>query len=361
MAGLLVLAVRIPFQAQPLPDGETFLGANVCGSCHPAEYRRQSLSGHARTLHRAPEHPLADSFVPAQSLTRPPEYRFRYRKEAGQITVQADDNEYVMELPIEWAFGAGDHGVTFVSRMNRRTYLEHAFSYYSTSDSLELTTGHESIRPETLLQATGLSYTVQGPGNSISDCFECHSTGPLSYSPQQEVLVNEPGVRCESCHGPGGAHVAAVGAGDAAFARSQIGNPLRLPADDLLRFCGACHRDPRGDSGHFDLGLAWNVRHQPPYLRQSRCFQASGEDLTCFTCHDPHDPLRRGDPAYYRDRCVACHDGAQRSAPAEACGAGMPTDCTVCHMPKVAVSPNLKFKNHWIGVYPADGGLKPAR
>ncbi len=274
--------------------------------------------------------------------------------------MQADDNEYVMELPVEWAFGAGDHGVTFVSRLNRQNYLEHAFSYYSAAGSLDITTGHETIRPESLLQAMGLRYTVRGPGNAISNCFECHSTGPLSYSPRQEVAVNELGVRCESCHGPGADHLNAISSGDTALARSQIRNPLRLSADDLLRFCGDCHRDPRGGSDAFDFELAWNVRHQPPYFRQSRCFQGSGESLTCFTCHDPHEPVRRSEPAYYRGLCLNCHQG-EGMPPAAVCDASRPSDCTECHMPTVAVSPNLKFKNHWIGVYVDDDGLKPNR
>ena len=336
------------------------MGAGTCRSCHPSQFERQSRTGHAGTLHRAAEHPLADLFVPARPWHRPPGYRFRFQSANGQIIVQADDNEYVMELPVEWAFGAGDHGVTFVSRLNKETYLEHSFSYYSTANALDITTGHESIQPETLLQAVGLRYSVRGPGNAISDCFECHSTGPLSYSPEQELEVNEAGIRCESCHGPGGGHLDAIAAGNTALARARIGNPARMPADELLQFCGDCHRDPRGAPGAFDFELAWNVRHQPPYLRQSRCFQRSGERLTCFTCHDPHEPVRRDAPDYYRGRCVTCHQG-EGMAPGAHCEASQPSDCTSCHMPTVAVSPNLKFKNHWIGIYHGENGLKPGR
>ena len=272
----------------------------------------------------------------------------------------ADDGEYVMELPIEWAFGAGDHGVTFVSRLNRQSYLEHAFSYYSETGSLGITTGHETIRPETLLQAMGLRYSVRGPGNAISDCFACHSTGPLSYSLTQEVEVNESGVRCESCHGPGSPHLDAISQGEIALARAAVQNPKQFPADELLQFCGGCHRDPRGASQTFDFQLAWNVRHQPPYFRQSRCFQRSTASLSCFTCHDPHEPLRRDQPDFYRQRCLECHEQGGR-VPSEACEADRPSDCTDCHMPTVAVSSNLRFKNHWIGIYHGDDSLKPIR
>ena len=336
------------------------MGASTCGSCHPSQFESQARSGHATTLHRASDHPLADRFVPDQPLRRPPGYQFRYRQVEDQVVVEAEDSEYIMELPLEWAFGAGNHGVTFVSRLNRQSYLEHAFSYYSAAGSLDVTTGHESIRPETLLQAMGLRYTIRGPGNPISNCFECHSTGPLSYSLKQEVEVKEPGVRCESCHGPGGSHLDAISTGNVALARSEISNPVRLPADELLQFCGDCHRDPHGGSNEFDFEVAWNVRHQPPYLRQSRCFQGSGNRLTCFTCHDPHEPVRRNEPDYYRGACLTCH-GSEVIVPAAICEASRPSDCTDCHMPTVAVNSNLKFKNHWIGIYSGEESLKPSR
>ena len=359
-AWLLGFVSSVPSDAQIATAPGDYVGASVCGSCHPDEFDRQSRSGHARTLHRVSDHPLRDQLVPSQPLRRPPGFRFRYRRAGEQIEVQADDNEYVMELPLDWAFGAGDHGVTFVSRLNSQSYLEHAFSYYSEAGSLDLTTGHETIRPETLLQAMGLRYSVRGPGNAISNCFACHSTGPLSYSSRQEVEIHEPGVRCESCHGPGSSHVDAVSKGDIAAGRSAIRNPTRLAVDDQLQFCGTCHRDPDSSSDAFDFDLAWNVRHQPPYFRKSSCFLGSGENLSCFTCHDPHEAVRRNQPDYYRERCMTCH-GEEGRRPADTCEGNRPSDCTGCHMPTVAASSNLKFKNHWIGIYREGESQRPVR
>ena len=357
-ACLIALLIPIAAPSQDSTDAGQYVGASVCGSCHPVEFERQSRSGHARTLHRASQHPLRDQFVPARPLRREPGFRFRYQYDGEHFTVQADDDEFVMELPIEWAFGAGDHGVTFVSRLNRLNYLEHAFSYYSDAGVLDITPGHETIRPETLVQAMGLRYKVRGPGNAISNCFACHSTGPLSYSSRLEVEISEPGVRCETCHGSGRSHMDAISGGDTVLARTAIQSPTQLAADDLLQFCGDCHRDPRGPSERFDFEVAWNVRHQPPYFRKSRCFQESGESLSCFTCHDPHEPVRRDQPAYYRQRCMMCH-GADR-VPADICAVDRPSDCTDCHMPTVSVNSHLKFKNHWIGIYLEDGSLTPA-
>ncbi len=299
--------------------------------------------------------------IPQGVLRRPPQFRFRYRRSDSRILAEVEDDEFVMELPLEWAFGAGNHGVTFVSRLNRSSYVEHAFSYYAKPGTFDATTGHESIRPESVLQAMGLRYQVRGQGNSISDCFNCHSTGPLSYSSRGEIDVTEKAVRCETCHGPGRGHLEAVSSGDGQLARSSIDNPARLSPDALLQFCGDCHRDPRGAATAFDYERAWNVRHQPPYFRQSPCFQNSGGTLSCVTCHDPHEDVRRNEPRYYRARCMACHDASYRP-PSKLCRAGSEdTDCAECHMPEVQVSPHLGFKNHWIGIYADERRLTPSR
>lgn len=64
------------------------------------------------------------------------------------------------------------------------------------------------------------------------DCVRCHSTGALhpgGYDAAAAPALT--GVQCEACHGPGSAHVAAGGRGDAAYGR--------LPASQAA--CVACH------------------------------------------------------------------------------------------------------------------------
>jgi predicted CXXCH cytochrome family protein len=67
----------------------------------------------------------------------------------------------------------------------------------------------------------------------------------------------------------------------------------------------------------------------------SRCFRDSKGRLGCVSCHDPHRlPPAGTEPAYYRDRCLACHkeascteQDAARKAKADACAG--------CHMPRL--------------------------
>lgn len=339
------------------PQEPAYVGAAVCAPCHPRQYESQGGGGHALTLHRTEEHPLFDRFQPRQPLRLEPRYRFVYSRHDGGFRVAADDGEYLLDLPLEWAFGAGAHGVTFVSQSDERHYVEHTFSFYPTVDGLAVTTGHESLRPETLHQAVGLAYRATADG--IGRCFACHSTGGISFDRSGEVRVQEHGVRCEACHGAGTGHIQALAADEQAAARLAIDNPKRRSPSELNAFCGDCHRRPQTPSVDFYYREAWNVRHQPPYLARSRCFVAS-TDLSCLSCHDPHRNVRREEPPFYRDKCLGCHlVGDPR--PVSACGSVEQSDCVECHMPEVRVGDHLAFRNHWIGVFTGSDKIIPSR
>ncbi len=358
MTGTARLAGSIAISAmQALSQEPGYVGAVTCGGCHPQQYESQSASGHAQTLHRSAEHPLAVDFVPMRPLRLGSRYRFAYTFGEGGFAVTTDDGEYALDLPLEWAFGAGAHGVTFVGQSDERHYLEHTFSFYSKARGLAITTGHEASQPETLHQAAGMAYRAESDG--IGRCFACHSTGGVFFGAGGEVRVGEVGVRCEACHGPGANHISAIAAANGAGGPLAINNPGLWSPSQLNEFCGDCHRRPKTPSTNFDYAAAWNVRHQPPYLARSGCFEGS-VDLSCLTCHDPHENIRQGDTPYYRSKCLACHLGGAQE-PAASCGPVEQADCVECHMPAVAVGGHLGFRNHWIGVYADSDKTIPAR
>ena len=274
--------------------------------------------------------------------------------------MRVSDDKQALELPLQWAFGAGDQAVTFVSQLDQDWYIEHHFSYYSASRSLEATPGHRDQLPASLREAPGIGYRTFDPDPKIMRCFRCHSTGRLSLGPNFELLPGELGVRCEACHGPGRPHLEAIGRGQTQAARKLIGNPARLTAAGLNELCGECHRKPAPAEVSTNWNDPWNARHQPLYLSQSPCFRNSKGALSCRTCHDPHERLRRNDAPYYNARCAGCHDPKRH--PAMTVGDPRKTqDCISCHMPGVEPQPRLRFANHWIGVYRPGAALKPSR
>jgi hypothetical protein len=355
--GLAVLWTAAGLQAQLNPT-EGYLGAQACVACHRENYETQSLSGHAQALFPAAKHPLVHEVFAKPAWSRPPDSRFEFSDSPGATRVRAFHRERQVELPIEWAFGSGDQGITFVSQLEQERYIEFSFSWYAATGAMALTAGHPDKQPASLSQALGVVYDAFSTPATIMACFQCHSTGAAGLGDDFAIRPAELGVRCEVCHGPGRQHVAAVQQGDAEKAKALILNPATLPAAKINEFCGNCHRVPAAEGRAFDFSNPWHVRHQPPYLSQSRCFRESQGALTCFTCHDPHQKLQRGAPAHYNARCADCHDDTP-AHPVLAAGASAPlADCIACHMPRVRPQPHLSFTNHWIGIYQGDA-LKP--
>ena len=215
------------------------------------------------------------------------------------------------------------------------------------------------------------------------ECLQCHATGVRHRAGTQNGYewppALEDGIGCERCHGPGGEHAVSG-------ARDAIVNPARLAPHPRDSICAQCHlsgaervvragRDladfrPGEDFSSYAVSLVWrgpptgeiHVSSQFERLAMSRCKQASGEKLWCGSCHDPHSapaPADRG--AYYRDKCMACHQ--------ELAHAAEHAECTSCHMPsrEARDAPHASFTDHSIprraesapgpigGVAPGDG------
>jgi tetratricopeptide (TPR) repeat protein len=271
-----------------------YVGSSACGNCHPDKLASQSKTGHAHALSKA---------APGSRG--------------------------------EWEFGAGEKAKTWVSQVDPEIYAEHGLSFFTATKSMGLTPGHTD--------ANNALYRTFDPEATTLKCFRCHSTGPLKVEASGAIEPSEPGVHCESCHGPGAEHVASSGKA------GTILNPKRLSPVALNDFCGVCHRK----SPESDWTDKWKTRHQPSYLSQSACFRKSGT-LTCVTCHDPHTPLSEV-ASQYDQRCAACHKAVSHRTPATS------RSCISCHMPQVAVNPQVSFTNHWIGIYAKDSYLVPAR
>jgi hypothetical protein len=347
----LIAFVALGSAMQTRIDPASYAGSESCGGCHAAQSARQSATGHAWSLRPAAGHRLARHFQ--SEGTRDPDFFLKLDGEEPRIKVTQGAKS--LEVPVEWAFGSGTQAVTFVSRLDDDSYLELHLSYYSRPGQLAPTPGHSGLQPKSLLEAAGLRYETFDPEPKIMRCFRCHSTGPLSLGPELEIRPAEMGVRCEACHGAGKPHVEAARKGEIVEARKLIANPGRNSAAALNDLCGGCHRKPAPVGSTTNWNDPWNTRHQPLYLGESACFQRGR--LSCLTCHNPHEPLRRNEAAHYNRTCNECHAAPKHSSvqPARA------KDCIACHMPRVEPHRHLQFTNHWIGIYAKGEPLRPKR
>ncbi len=158
---LLLLPLTPILNAQVI--NAQYVGSAACRTCHPAQYDKQANTGHADALALAPP-----------------------------------------GSPGQWAFGAGAKAIAYVSQLDRDWYIERGVSYYAAAKSMAPTPGRRD--------GADLRYRTFDPSASILRCFRYHSTGPLSLGAGHRVEPSEPGVHCESCHGPGSVHVTSRGA-----------------------------------------------------------------------------------------------------------------------------------------------------
>lgn len=182
--------------------------------------------------------------------------------------------------------------------------------------------------------------------DGAAQCLACHVTG---YDPANRKWT-EPGVGCESCHGPGSEHTSASDK-KASIVRPQTLDPLRE-----AMICGQCHSLGQSKSSASPRSLEYrpgddlaatftdarpsaHVPHElPPWTEYSEWIQSghagASPPTTCTKCHEPHGLGNR--PHQVRTEgnalCLDCHGaltGAQH-APASLEKA----TCTSCHMPQ---------------------------
>jgi len=106
----------------------------------------------------------------------------------------------------------------------------------------------------------GTRYGLPAPAAESKECLPCHTT---AFGADAQRLAAgfdaREGVQCESCHGPGSAHVEAATAG----ARDKRVGSLKRFGDprSIREACSGCHEggSPCGD---FDFATMWpKVRH----------------------------------------------------------------------------------------------------
>lgn len=304
-----------------------FAGPESCRPCHPQQHTTQSRSHHALALR-----PIGETQLPALLQQTPLRERsgisFEYEPAATGLLVRASQKDEIASALLEWAFGSGVQGFTPVGRQGD-TFIEHRVSYYSEPQGARLTLGHPSAPSKDPRSALGIPQT---PG-TITRCFGCHATG-VQPGPNLESML--PGVTCERCHGPAQQHVAG---------RSRMESLRGVARERITNLCGECHRLPGPNPSRTpEIEDPMSIRFAPVGLTASECYRKS-RDLSCVTCHNPHQDLRR-DAAFYTAQCLRCHEQTRVSHKSR------PGECVACHMQQRSPAPYLTFTDHRIRIYP---------
>jgi Flp pilus assembly protein TadD len=355
-----------------------FAGAAECADCHRSQYEAWRTSTHGRA-----GGPPGPDLLIARFDGRPIRFRdavvLPERNGAGDyvFTVIRDGAPGTV-LRVDGVIGGGHMvgGGTqgFVTRHDDGTWRFLPFDWsrdrggWFCNTGTRTEQGWQPIAPEMRLADCGdwPPVRVQGVEPRLSNCQQCHGSRiDLRLAEDGTGYRTEIGslaIDCESCHGPGAAHVAlARGGGIAAADEPLIAVLGALDTDTSLAVCFQCHAlkdalrtgylpglDPAryfsvalpllGNAALHGDGRVRTFAYQETHLF-SECYRNGS--MTCVDCHDPHastyrDAWSRPVASRFDDaQCTACHASKLIDPVAHTRHpAGSPGSlCVSCHMP----------------------------
>jgi predicted CXXCH cytochrome family protein len=315
----------------------------VCASCHREIYEQYLKTPMARASGAA-----IDGLIPADFQHKLSGIRYSIHDNDGKVYLTYDrpagatGGELHGGEELRYFLGSGTRGRTFL--FERENYwFEIPINWYAKKGLWDMAPNYQ--------RATEMPLTL--PVDST--CLHCHASDVLPELPDarnhySSVPFKTGGITCEACHGDTAQHVASKG-------HRAVLNPDKLAANLRDSICLQCHLEAEitvNRVGHtlYDfrpgqeisdyvvhfvhqdsMGAGGRATSQWEALLQSACKRASGDRLTCTTCHDPHNsPSADKAVAFYRTKCLSCHTDpkfATSHHPEQ-------PDCVSCHMPRSA-------------------------
>jgi len=303
----------------------------ACVKCHQVQSASQPSTSMGHALELAANCSILKSHPLLTFKSGPYQYKIERHDERSLYTVS--DGHDTFSVEIQYAFGLGTAGQTYVYTTGGQMYQSRV-SFYSKIDGLDSTLGVVDEPPRDLLTAAGRIMDR----SEQAGCFGCHSSGAVAPGKTVHLERMLPGVHCENCHGNAETHATNL---------SPMKSLRHLTAEESANFCGQCHRtwDDIASSGN--RGIA-NVRFQPYRLTNSKCFDPDDNRIACTTCHDPHKQID-SNVRTYDSKCQACHAAA--GANVEHCPHAASGACVTCHMPKIELPGSHKqFTDHQIRI-----------
>jgi tetratricopeptide (TPR) repeat protein len=336
----VVSCTRPQSPATPFTENR-YVDSSVCADCHPTVAETYARTGMGRSFSKPnPGNAAAGATYyhkPSDSYFTMVERDGRFYQQRYQIGFDGKPTN-TFEKEIHFVLGSGNHARTYLHRTNRNTLIELPLGWYTEKKgTFAMNPGYD--RPDHPGFTRPVTY----------GCMFCHNGIPEIKTGAEPAFPGRipEGIDCQRCHGPGGRHVEMPQAGN-------IVNPRRLARDRQFEVCMQCHLEttsaplpnsivrfdrkpfsyqpgePLSDFIlHFDHAPGsgrddkFEIAGAAYRLRRSACFQKS--ELTCTTCHNPHD-IPRGEEAvaHYNGVCRQCHSGEHTES----------GNCIECHMPK---------------------------
>jgi len=341
-------------------SADQYVGSQACATCHRDIYAKYLQTGMGRSMVQITPEWLKGQRTSGSVEDKNNQLQFESYAQDGKLYQSehqsgSDGQEIFRDMhELEWIIGAGENGYGGLIRQGTHLF-QTPLSFYSKPGRWELSPGYE-------LGNLGFNRPI------LPGCISCHSGRPNAVADGngrfEDPQFSEVAIGCENCHGPGLAHVVSAQLGPDAFQGrdSRIVNPAALPPALSDNICMSCHQTgdvrvlkPGKNHGDFRPGnplddtmsilMVPPKRESPPQsdllehyysMTLSKCYRASGERMSCITCHDPHvEPAREEAPEYFKTKCLTCHTEKSCTLSLQVREQQHPADdCAGCHMKK---------------------------
>lgn len=348
--------VTAPGPARADVAREGLAGSESCRKCHERFYRLWSTSFHGLAMQ-----PWGPAVASAVQPTAAPlrigdrELSVEVTPERGTFVERGPDGERRYAV----AQALGGKNVFYFLTPLERGFLQTLPAAYDVRRREWFDVAHSAVRhapgfPADPLHWRDREYTFN------SSCHSCHvsqlATSYDAASDSYRTTWAEPGINCESCHGPGAEHVRTFAAApeDAPPKELALIRTKTMSPEQRNDLCAPCHARMSplttafqpGDRyfDHFDLVTLEDPDFHPDgrelgetytftTWRLSRCAQAGG--LDCIACHTSSGRYRFRNSEDANRACLPCHaDQVSRgSAHTHHPAASEASRCVSCHMP----------------------------
>ena len=361
-------------EAAPPAGKATYVGAESCKTCHEPEFKAWSGSHHQLAMQEASVSTVLGDFADVKFRHKGIESTFFKRGDKFMVRTDGPDGK-LADYEISYTFGLYPLQQYLIPFPGGR-YQTLPIAW----DTRPKNAGGQRwfhLYPDQKIDHKDPLHWTRLYQNWALQCAECHSTnlrkGYDAASNTYHTTFSEINVACESCHGPGSAHVDWARKVRAPYpAQEHKGLPSlqsrwkdawKFPSDSArfavrdhladpagMNSCAACHARRSTLSEDGKAGATLEDSHRlalltaPNYhadgqqreevyvwgsFLQSKMYQRG---VTCMDCHDPHSQKLRAEG---NALCTRCHNAAEFDAPKhhqhQADGKG--AQCVSCHMP----------------------------
>ena len=324
---------QIGARAQGAPADRTlpaFVGSQSCRECHQHFYRLWAPSHHGLALQ--PYTPDLGRTNLVEQKTAIPVGTSRFQADLKKGVMRESGPDGQKDYRIEDAMG-GKNVFYFLTSLDRGRLqvLPLAFDVRRKAwfDTALSAVRHFGTQPDAPLDWHDSAYTFN------TACFNCHvSQLSKNYDTKTDTYHTtwaEPGINCETCHGPGAEHIQAARAApkDEALKDLKLIVTSTFRHDQMNSLCASCHAKMYPITGSFTPGEAFFDHFGLIGLEQAD-FYPDGRDLgENFT-----ETTWRLSPCVESGQldCIHCHTSSGRSRFA---GENANRACLPCHEPQV--------------------------